>query len=166
MVPPRRTAKGWQRYAVMMRSCSSMASSIPMATASCGRGATRKMRGEEGPGQSRAHQRGRQASPDKPASTLPSLSKAGWLGCTRAGARPHLSDGKVAETTDELGLVKRVGGLLHLAHPGHVGVHLEKLVLRDLDIERGRVATVAVEPEQAEKRRRTKGRHGSGDRKL
>jgi hypothetical protein len=42
MVPPRRTAKGWHRYEVMIRSFPSMADSIPMATASYSSRPTRK----------------------------------------------------------------------------------------------------------------------------
>lgn len=59
-----------------------------------------------------------------------------------------LSDGKVAESSDELGLVKHVASLLHLSHRGHLGVHVDEEVLGDLDGRGRRVASVRVEPER------------------
>lgn len=36
-----------------------------------------------------------------------------------------LTDGKVTEPTDELGLVQSIGGHLHAAHCGHLTVHVD-----------------------------------------
>lgn len=57
----------------------------------------------------------------------------------------HLTNGKMAETTDELLLVERVGRLLHTTDDGHLLVPLKKVLLRDLDIEAGRVRPVPAE---------------------
>lgn len=40
----------------------------------------------------------------------------------------------MAETTDELALVQRVGGLLHAAHCDHVLVHFDEAVFSDVDV--------------------------------
>ena len=57
----------------------------------------------------------------------------------------HLADGKMAESADELLFVQSVGRLLHAADEGHLLVPLEQALLRDLDIEAGRVCPVPAE---------------------
>ena len=57
----------------------------------------------------------------------------------------HLTNSKMAETADELLFVKSVGSLLHAADDGHGPVPLEQVLLRDLDIEAGRVCPVPAE---------------------
>lgn len=56
-----------------------------------------------------------------------------------------LSDGEMAETTDEFCLVEGVGCHFHAAHCLHVLVHFEQLVLLDLDFEGGSVTSVSLE---------------------
>ena len=56
-----------------------------------------------------------------------------------------LSDGEMAETTDELGFIEGVGGHFHATHGLHVLVHFDELILLYLDFERGRVASVGAE---------------------
>ena len=51
----------------------------------------------------------------------------------------------MAETTDELLLVERVGRLLHTADDVHLLVPLEEVLLGNLDIETGGVGAVAME---------------------
>lgn len=53
----------------------------------------------------------------------------------RGTYKAHLANGKMAETTDELALVQRVGGLLHAAHRDHVLVHFDEAVFGNVDIE-------------------------------
>ena len=59
--------------------------------------------------------------------------------------RTYLTNGKMAETTDELLLVERVGGLLHATNDSHLLVPLEEVLLGDLDVEAGSVRPVPVE---------------------
>ena len=51
----------------------------------------------------------------------------------------------MAETTDELLLVERICGHLHAAHDGHLPVHVDELVLGNLDIEARSVRSVSAE---------------------
>ena len=51
----------------------------------------------------------------------------------------------MTETTDELLLVERVGGLLHSAYRRHLLVHRQQRVLRHLDLQAGRLSEVAPE---------------------
>ena len=51
----------------------------------------------------------------------------------------------MAETADELLFVEGVGGLLHATDDRHLLVPLEKVLLRDLDIEAGCVRPVPAE---------------------
>jgi hypothetical protein len=51
----------------------------------------------------------------------------------------------VAETTDELALVERIGGLLHATHGDHLFVHFEEAVFGDLDVKRRGFGVVTSE---------------------
>jgi hypothetical protein len=57
----------------------------------------------------------------------------------------YLTNGKMAETTDEFCLVERVRCHLHPTHGRHLGVHGEELLLVDLDLQVGHLAVVGVE---------------------
>ena len=51
----------------------------------------------------------------------------------------------MAETADKLGLVKTVRGHLHTSHGDHGLVHADKLLLGDVNLERGDIAVVRLE---------------------
>jgi hypothetical protein len=57
----------------------------------------------------------------------------------------YLTNCKMAETTDELRLVERVGSHFHPAHRRHLAVHLKEAILGDLDLKAGTVQVVRVE---------------------
>jgi hypothetical protein len=57
----------------------------------------------------------------------------------------YLTSAQVAETADELGLVQTIGGHLHASNDDHGPVHSNKLLLGDVDIERGKIAVVGFE---------------------
>ena len=63
----------------------------------------------------------------------------------RGASGAYLSDGEMAEATDEFCLVEGVGGHFHAAHGLHVLVHFEELVLVDLNFKGGWVAFVSAE---------------------
>lgn len=63
----------------------------------------------------------------------------------RIEATTYLSNRQVAEATDELLLVQRVGGHLHAAHGLHGLVHVKQLILGGLDLQAGRVGEMATE---------------------
>lgn len=51
----------------------------------------------------------------------------------------------MTEATNELGLIERVRGHFHPSHGGHLLVHGEELIFRDLDLEVWCVAVVSAE---------------------
>lgn len=66
-------------------------------------------------------------------------------GGLHADGNGFLADGKVAEASDKLLLVKGVGGLLHSSHLDHGAVHVDQLVLGDGGLGRRGIASVRVE---------------------
>jgi hypothetical protein len=56
-----------------------------------------------------------------------------------------LSNCKMAESANELGLVQRVGSHFHAAHCCHLAVHLDEPIFRNIDLERRGVAAMRVE---------------------
>lgn len=82
--------------------------------------------------------------------TVFKADRDGFLGrdeqtTTGAGKRTDLSNGEMAETTDEFSFVECVGCHFHATHGLHVLVHFEEFVLLDLDFEGRWVAFVGTE---------------------
>lgn len=155
----------------MIRSFSSIAASIPMATASC----RRETRGR---GKGKVSSVGQRHLPTtSPLSSAASSRRCLHPSCSFRPASIHsggprcarearegstnLTDSQVAEASDLLCLVEGVGSHLHSSHPRHVGVHLNEEVLGNLDVCRGSVTPVSIEPEREEERTR---KGGGGDR--
>ena len=63
----------------------------------------------------------------------------------RQAVYSYLTNGEMAEATDELRLVERVGSHLHATHGVHRLVHPEELIFRDLNLERWWVDAVTAE---------------------
>lgn len=57
----------------------------------------------------------------------------------------YLTSAQVAETANELGLVKTVRSHLHASHNDHALVHIDELLLGDVNLKRRNIAVVGLE---------------------